>query len=158
MVSIFVIFKAWKDKKLYLNEFHLTCLIGFAICSPIYIVSQFIIYDVSYVRLIHYAVIFSVILTALALGNLLENRYFKPIRNLKLLCVVVAVLLLCITYLSVFCVHISPIIKMSGQHVTDSQLIGMNTFFEKRSEVLQIKEGGISSSRMKDGLYGRSQK
>jgi len=34
----------------------------------------------------------------------------------------------------------------------------MDTFFEKRYELLHTMEGGISASRMKDGLYGNSKK
>lgn len=154
VISTFIVLKMWKDKKFCMNEFRLMCLMIFSICFSIYIVSQFIIYDVGYVRCVHYAAIFSIILTPLALGNLLKRRDIMSIRYIKLLFIVFTVLSLCITYLSVFCVYTSPIIRSYGQHVTDSQLIGMNTFFEKRSEILRIIDGGISASRMKDALYG----
>jgi len=156
IISVFIIIYGIKKETFHINPFHLTCAIGLFICFPVYIVSQFIIYDVSYVRLVHYAVIFSIILTSAALGFLIKTQRDKTY-NITSLCIVIFFLLIFATYLTVFCVHVSPILRSPGHHVAESELVGMNTFFKIRFEELSIMEGGISVSRMKDALYGRKE-
>ena len=67
----------------------------------------------------------------------------------------VATLLLCIDY-CILTVYLSPITKSAGQQVTDSQLIGVEAFIDKRDENIEFIEGGINVFRIKDAIYGRS--
>lgn len=154
-ISILVIFDAWRNGRMRLNLYVLTFSIGFIICSGIYIISQFLVTGTGYGRVGHYAVIFSLLLIPMAIGHLVRT-YKGNIKSIKLVLVSFFLLISCITYLSVYSVYMSPITKSAGQHVTYSQLVGMDTFFKIRSEKLQLMEGGISVSRLRDALYGRS--
>jgi len=154
-ISILIILNAWRNRRLRINLYLLTFSVGFIICSASYIVSQFLVTGTGYVRVGHYAVVFSLLLIPMAMGHLIKI-YKNNARSLKLILVSFFLLTSCITYLTVYSVYLSPITKSSGQQVTDSQLVGMDTFFKVRSEELQVMEGGISASRLEDALYGRS--
>ena len=156
-ISILVILKAWRDKDLRMNIYALTFSIGFVICCGFYMVSQFLVTGTGYGRVSHYVIIFSLLLIPMAMEYLLKKGKIHTY-SLKLLLISLFILTSCITYLTVYTLYMSPIIMSTGQQVTDSQLIGMNTFFGIRSEELQVMEGGISTYRIKDALYGRSKR
>lgn len=124
----------------------------FTICALLGYGSFFIVTGTGYGRVLTYALFASIFLIANALGYLLSN-YRQSLYSLKLL-VMFSILMLIVSYLSAFTLYHSPIIKYPGQHVADSQIIGINTFFETRNEDLQLLEGGLSVSRMKQAIYG----
>ncbi len=154
LLSILVLMKAWKGKKLSINIYSLIFSIGFLIFFTLYAISQFVASGTGYERVGSYAIFSALFLIPMAFNYLFkeekESIYLK-----KLFIALFIISLLALTYLSVFTLYLSPITKGSGQHVTDSQLIGMNTFFENRVEDLEILELRISVSRIHDALYGR---
>jgi hypothetical protein len=60
----------------------------------------------------------------------------------------------CITYFSTFNLYHSPIIKYTNQQITESDYIGMSTFFIYRNESLPILESGPISYRFDNAIYG----
>lgn len=154
-ISIIVIFKAWRDKYPTMYLYATAFSIGFIVFLGIYINSQFLVAGTGYGRVGHYAVTFSLLLIPMAMGYLLD-KFKENIYKIKILLAIFLILTVCITYISVYTIYMSPLTKIYGQHVTDSQLIGMNTFFEIRSEELIVVEGGINVFRIKDALYGKS--
>jgi len=58
--------------------------------------------------------------------------------------------------LSIFTLHLSPVIKQSNQQVPMSDFYGMATFFETRDDSILILEHGTSQMRFHDAIYGRS--
>jgi len=156
IISILIILNALKRNELALNINLATFSGGFILFFVIYILSQFIVTGgTGYRRAGHYAVIFALLLIPVALDYLLD-KYKKITRRYMHILVFLFLFSFCVTYLSVYTLYLSPITSSAGQHVADSQLIGMDTFFKIRSEDLQIMEGGISADRIKDALCGRS--
>lgn len=152
LISVFILLKAWREKKLYLNVYLLMFSALFLLSLTIYVFSQFIIKGVGYARIGHYAVLFSILLMPMAFEYIFT--YSKNIQKFLIIALILA--LICIDYFSIFTLYLSPITKSAGQHVPDSQLIGIDTFFKIRSENFSIIEGGLSTSRLKDAIYGRS--
>jgi hypothetical protein len=155
IISILVLFEAWKEKRYSINIYYVMFSIGLVSNLALFIASQFIVTGTGYGRVGYYAILFSLFLIPMALGYLIKGN-MKPTYSLKLFLISFAVMIFCLSFLSVFTLYMSPITKSSGQHVTDSELSGMKTFFEKRAIELRIIEGGISVSRIKDAIYGLS--
>lgn len=132
----------------------LTFSTAFVIFSSIYFISQIFITGIGIARFGHYAAFLSILITSRAFGHILIS--LNRSRHTSKLLFISIIILFCLTFLSVFTLYMSPITKSYGQHVADSILIGMDTFFEKRSEDLQIMEGKIKIYRIKDALYGES--
>ena len=154
VISVFVLLRAWKGKDLYPNIYTLMFFIGFIFCGTLYILSPFIAFT-GFSRIGHYAILFSILLVPIAFGHLSRRRKNqKYVLSFSIL--FLAVLLFSITYLSVFTLYLSPITKSSGQHVADSQLVGLNSFIEIRAENIEITEGGLNIYRMKHALYGKT--
>lgn len=158
VVSIIVIFKAWKKKVIYLDNYILTLITGFIAYFIFYLYSQFVVKGTGYVRIGHYAIIASLYLIPIAIGHVLERDIIEK-KNAKSICkqpvlIFFSIFIICITYLSVYSLYGSPITKTTGAHVPDSWLIGMDTFFEIRYDHIWIIEGGISIERIRDSLYG----
>ena len=157
LVSIIVVFKAWNDKGIYINIYYLMFSIIFVICVVFGYGSLFIVTGTGYGRVMYYALFMSFFLIPAAVGYLLKMPD-RPTLRVKLSLILFIMLLFCLAYLTPLTLYHSPIIKSVGQHVTDSQLIGIDTFFEIRNEQIQIIDVGISVDRIKDALYGRSKK
>jgi hypothetical protein len=151
-MSILVVLYASRNKGKNIDSNFLAFSMIFTICAFFGYSSLFIVTGTGYGRVLSYGVLISIILISIALGYLLE-KYKESLYSLKLLAIV-SILLLILTYLSVFTLYYSPIIKSVGQQVTDSQLVGISMFFETRNENFQLLQGGLSVFRMKDALYG----
>lgn len=63
--------------------------------------------------------------------------------------------LLMIIIFSVFNLYSSPLIRLSNQQVAESELNGMNTFYNVRNIDTPILNFGLSQFRFHDGLFGR---
>lgn len=153
VISIIVFFKAWKNKKICMKIYFFMFSIIFVICVILGYLGLFIVTGTGLIRFLSYAFFVSFFLIPLGLEYLLRS-YDRLASPLKLLLILLSILLLFLDFLNIFTLYISPIIMSPGQQVTDSQLIGMNTFFDKRDEDIQIIEGGLSVSRISDALYG----
>lgn len=100
------------------------------------------------------------IFSLLIISNTIVTIYqrFQNISNVRktILCISLCALTIMLIVLSIFSVHLSPIIKQSNQQVVESDYCGMTTFFEKRDDSIQILEYGISQMRYYDAIYGFS--
>lgn len=155
IISVLIMLKIQSDKNHFLETHYIPVSIMIIIFFIIYVSSQFMVQGTGYSRVGYNAVIFSILLIPTAIWHIIINKQ-NPRRALYI--ITFLLLISCINYLTVFTLYMAPISKSSGQHLSDSQLIGVNTFFEKRCEELKIIEGGVFVYRIKDALYGKSTK
>jgi hypothetical protein len=94
--------------------------------------------------------IVSIILISFTLGHLYSN--IKP--NKVLMMFVTLAIFAIIIWFSMFNLYLSPIVKQVNQQVTNSEYLGMSTFYQYRDESYQILEYGLSQKRMYDAIYG----
>lgn len=153
VISIIIITKLWKTKKISINIYNLLFSIGFIFSFVFYILSIFIVSESGFGRICFVAFMFSLLLIPTAFGYL-QKLPFNLISKATI--ILFALFLVTLTYLSIYTIHLTPISNSPGLHVTDSQLVGINSFFEKRNEHLKISEGGVSINRIGDALYGTS--
>lgn len=149
IISILVILHSSRNKGEKIDFYFLAFSIIFISCALLGYSSLFIPASIGFGRFQVYALFTAIFLFSFAFGYLLKE--YKT--YLKLLAIF-SILLLVISYLSIFTLYLSPIVRSPGQHVTDSQLLGMNKFFETRNENFQLLQGGLSVSRMSDALFG----
>ncbi|NLE05061.1 MAG: hypothetical protein GX638_09725, partial [Crenarchaeota archaeon] len=157
-ISIAILYITYRIDNVNLNLYSLTLSLGFIFFSMLYVASQFIPTSTGYVRVGYYAAMLSILLIPVAFGYLYEMRDSYDLSSKLLIFIVFPILVVFITYLIIFTLFESPLTLSLGAQVTDSQLMGMETFFEKRSDELEIMQLTISVSRMKDALYGQSKK
>lgn len=153
LISIAIIINASRYKNIYF----LICASSFVCFLLFFIVSKFIVGGTGFERIGHWAVLFSIFLVPMGFGYLF-NKAKLPLHFKKIFSVIFILIILSLTYLSVFTIFMSPLTKNFGQHVTDSQIVGSKTFLEIKEEKTPVLESGISVLRMKDALYGRSKK
>lgn len=152
LISISIMmYDRFKNKK-NIDINYMAFSIVFIICALFGYSSLFIVTGTGYGRVLTYAFFISIFLISISVGDILE-KYNETLCSLKFL-VIFSIILLILTYLSIFTLYHSPIIKSIGQQVTDSQITGINTFFEIRNENFNVLEAGLSVKRMKDALYG----
>ncbi len=157
LFSLIILLNGWKNKKYPMDLFSTMFSLVFLLFSTIYIISFFLIKEIGFNRSYYYAVFSSIFLVPLASGYSYRKQKML-INSHKIIVLLSIIVIFFLTYLSVFTLYSSPITKSPGQHLADSWLIGINSFFEKRDENLPINIGLISIERLKDGLYGRSKK
>lgn len=155
IICISIIFKDRKENNCLNDIYYIVFSAAVIIYFIIYLIGQFTINGTGFGRLGHFAVLFSILITSRAFGYMLTQSHRQK-HAFKLLSILLIFGLFCITFLSVFTLYMSPITNTYGQHVSDSILTGMDTFFEIRSDELQILEGKIRTYRIKDALYGES--
>lgn len=155
IVSLIYIFKLSRNKQVSLSTYNLMLSTGLIFYFIMYIVSQFLPVTTGYIRVGYYAGIISIYIIPIGLGYLYENHKSCN-RSIATIFIVFYLFLFFISYLTVFTCFASPIMSSSSEHITNSYLIGMNSFFENRFEELQIIWQGPSAYRMKDALYGKS--
>ena len=148
------IFNIWRrhtgEQKL--KFYHIFFSVGsliFIILSIIFFFNDFII---GFGRVSKYTFFFSSVFVALSFYLLfkksIDKRRFKSIS----LCIILIFLL----YFSTFNLYFSPIIKLSNQQVTETEITGMTWFFDHRNEEMLSQESGLSQWRFHDAIFGRS--
>jgi hypothetical protein len=151
IISVFIILSVSKKcKKITISSNFSAFSIIFIICALFGYGSSFIVMGTGFGRVLEYALFASIFLISTAFGYLIK-KFLHPLKLLAIFSIV----LLILTYLNVFTLYLSPINKYPGQHVTDSQFIGISTFQETRNENLRLLQGGLNVYRMKDALFGR---
>lgn len=107
-------------------------------------------------RIFNFALIFSCIIISSTIVIIYDKfRNSKYIKNSFFLAITIIILIIFV-YLSIFSLHLSPIIKQSHQQVTEGNYKGMKTFFETRDTTIPILENGVSQMRYFDLIYGES--
>ena len=116
----------------------------------------FAINEFGYGRVYNVAQIFSLIVISSSVVT--AYRRLQNISNFKrvVFCTLTCVLVIMVITLSIFTLHLSPVIKKSNQQVPMSDFYGMATFFEKRDDSNLILEHGTSQMRFHNAIYGRS--
>jgi len=107
-------------------------------------------------RIFNFALLFALIIISSTIVKLHKKIQFSTIiiKFIFYISIVIAIVLL--IYLSIFSLHLSPIIKMSNQQVPEGNYNGMRTFFEKRDITNPIIEHGLSQMRYFDSIYGHN--
>jgi len=158
LLSIGLIFKAVKNKRIELTFYRGISVLGFIAFSMLSVIMLFINGSFDFGRIYTFATLFSLLVIptgiCLFLFNNPDSNSFAYKRLISLL--VIILIFFGITYFSVFNLYYSPIIKNTNQQVPKSDFIGMNTFFSTRDESRPILALGISTDRFYDAIYGES--
>lgn len=131
--------------------FFIFCFMSFFLLSVsiFFVMNQF-----GYERIYNIALIFSIII----ISNTIVVAYSKFSDNdnihKHIISIFVCILIITLTVLSIFTLHLSPIVKQQNQQVTIGNIIGMTTFFETMDTSIGILEYGIAQTRYFEAIYG----
>lgn len=133
----------------------LFCIVCFTVFFVLGVTIFFAMNEFGYSRVYMVARIFSLLIIS-STAVTAYRRVEKRDNSQKIFfCTAVCALVTMLIVLSIFTLHLSPIIKQTNQQVPKSGYYGMDMFFEKRDDSIQILEHGVSQLRFYDAIYGR---
>jgi hypothetical protein len=158
LLSILLILNLIKNQKTKLNFYNGISIMGFCVFAMLSIVFLFTNGAFGFGRIYLFALLFSFLLLPSAIYFYLcsNSQVIKHDRKTIIKLLGLIFIIFCITFFSIFNLHMSPITKTANQQVPKSDYWGMSTFFSFRDQSLPIRENGISSYRFYDVIYGHS--
>lgn len=103
-------------------------------------------------RIMDWTRLFALIIIPFSISPIL--RRLAKLNKHKVCTILLIIILVNLSYLSVFCLYLSPFVKFSGQHVPYSFIVGSEFLFGKRNSEIPVLEYGIVAIRFHDALYG----
>jgi len=133
--------------------FAIICFIAFCVCGTV----VFLKLDLfGMKRIMNFSLIFSLLIISSTIFIMFDEVRNSTYVKKSMILTTTIIFLIILVYLSIFSLHLSPIIKQSHQQVTEGNYIGMKNFFETRDSKIPILEYGVSQMRYHDSIYGRN--
>jgi len=158
LLCIGVILKSIKNQKTKPDFYKGIAVMGFLVFFMLSIALFLMINNFSFVRVYGSATLFSLLLipTGFYLFLYSNPKYTSLTRKTIIVVLGLTIVFFCVTYFSTFNLYYSPIIKATNVQTSQSDYIGMSTFFSMRDESLPVLEFGLYSYRFYDAIYGQS--
>lgn len=152
------------------NEMHpilLTFALAFLLLSIISAVELIFTFVIESGRYLQYCIFFSILLLpALLLPNGDSNSIKVRRHNASLgkqnrllhpspSNIIISSLLVILLIISIASLYASPMVRLSNYQVTESEMTGMDHFFQRCDSSVEIYELGLSQFRFFDALYGQ---
>ncbi len=156
LTSILYLLILYTKGEVKISRFLLFSIVCFIAFFALGVIIFFAINEFGYGRVYKIAQMFSLIVISSSVVT--AYRRLQNISNFKrvVFCTLTCALVIMLITLSIFTLHLSPVIKKSNQQVPMSDFYGMATFFEKRDDSNLILEHGTSQMRFHNSIYGRS--
>ena len=154
IICIIYVIKMFKTNDKYLNINHVFFSLGALIFLSLPILSFIVPTGFSFTRILDMEIIFFLILVPLITYAIISKLEANSRRTIVSILIVIAILMLPLAYSCVYSSYLSPRVRAAGQHVPDTNIIGMERFFEIRNQDFLILEYGISQTRYYDAIYG----
>lgn len=156
LICILYLLILYSKKEIRIPRYLLFSIVCFIAFFTLGVIIFFAMNEFGYGRVYNIARVFSLIIIS---GSVVTAyRRLQDISSSKkvFFCTLTCALVIMLITLSIFTLHLSPVIKRSNQQVPMSDFYGMATFFETRDDSILILEHGTSQMRFHNAIYGRS--